>query len=293
LKNGRDSHYRLDVSSWPTPVGYVFRAKSDGKLPHHPKKLEQTSMASMKLSSESVRWLFLEGLVVVVSILLAFWVDAWWQGRQHRSQETVLLSSLLVELQSLQNDFQENAVYVAAMRDSIRELLQASARSDATLSDKEIDSLLADDTWYVSPRIVDVPVLESLISTGELATISNNELRREIGSLMVGLRDVRQDIQLDFDFGSSHLVPVLVRHTSLLQIWNLQAPMPGFPDVIDDFDPIPLDKTVSHREAIAKREVQNLLLVRDTSLKQLIGSQDQIAEQLANTVGLLEAELAR
>jgi len=34
-------------------------------------------MPERKLTRELIRWLILEGSAIVVSILLAFWIDAW------------------------------------------------------------------------------------------------------------------------------------------------------------------------------------------------------------------------
>ncbi|MDH3424629.1 MAG: hypothetical protein OEN00_16655 [Gemmatimonadota bacterium] len=35
-----------------------------------------------------------EGAVIVLSILLAFGIDAWWEGRQERAEELAALSAL-------------------------------------------------------------------------------------------------------------------------------------------------------------------------------------------------------
>lgn len=87
-----------------------------------------------------------EGLIIIVSILLAFWIQAWWDARQDRSEEIAVLQSLLGELQELEQDFGYNEVMVDAMRASIRKLLEASASGEVSLGEKEVDHLLADST---------------------------------------------------------------------------------------------------------------------------------------------------
>ncbi len=42
-----------------------------------------------------------EGAAIVVSILLAFWIQAWWDERQDRSDELVILAALVEELRGL------------------------------------------------------------------------------------------------------------------------------------------------------------------------------------------------
>lgn len=40
-----------------------------------------------------------EGAVIVVSILLAFWIDAWWDNRQARMTEVTVLESIREEVE--------------------------------------------------------------------------------------------------------------------------------------------------------------------------------------------------
>jgi hypothetical protein len=40
-----------------------------------------------------------EGAVIVVSILLAFWIDAWWDNRQARMTEMTVLESIREEVE--------------------------------------------------------------------------------------------------------------------------------------------------------------------------------------------------
>ena len=42
---------------------------------------------------QNIHWprILAEGAVIVISILLAFWIDAWWDRQQDAAQEKVLL----------------------------------------------------------------------------------------------------------------------------------------------------------------------------------------------------------
>ncbi len=52
-------------------------------------------------SSRGLPWLriLVEGVVIVGSILLAFAIDAWWDGRQDRTQEQAYLRMLATDMQ--------------------------------------------------------------------------------------------------------------------------------------------------------------------------------------------------
>jgi hypothetical protein len=43
-----------------------------------------------------------EGILIIVSILIAFAIDAWWEERQQRAEEARIL-------EALRGEFQENA----------------------------------------------------------------------------------------------------------------------------------------------------------------------------------------
>ena len=49
--------------------------------------------------NRQVPWLrvFVEGVVIVASILLAFGIEAWWDGVQERAEEQLTLRALRVE----------------------------------------------------------------------------------------------------------------------------------------------------------------------------------------------------
>jgi hypothetical protein len=49
--------------------------------------------------SRRIPRLLTEGAVIVISILLAFWIDAWWDQRQARATETAVLASIREEVE--------------------------------------------------------------------------------------------------------------------------------------------------------------------------------------------------
>ena len=51
--------------------------------------------------------LFVEGFVIVISILLAFAIDAWWDRQQESEQEAALLMSLLADFRLLEEQLSE------------------------------------------------------------------------------------------------------------------------------------------------------------------------------------------
>ena len=67
-----------------------------------------------------------EGAAIVVSILLAFSIQAWWEERQDHVEEAAILASLLPELEELEGLVRGTDIYVRAIRESATKLLLQS-----------------------------------------------------------------------------------------------------------------------------------------------------------------------
>jgi len=61
-------------------------------------------MSSEARGRISWRRMLVEGFVIVFSILLAFSVDAWWDGHTERERETALLRNMLAEFRASRPD---------------------------------------------------------------------------------------------------------------------------------------------------------------------------------------------
>ena len=141
--------------------------------------------------------IFAEGAAIVISILLAFWIEAWWSERQEKADERELLSSLRGEFQTLQQDVDWRLKYIEGIREAGRQLFRASSSTNEDLGDQQIDQLL-NHLWYnqeVAPLAM--PVLNSAISSGDLSLISARDLRRNVSSWSERLDRARNNMQSD------------------------------------------------------------------------------------------------
>jgi hypothetical protein len=128
----------------------------------------------------SLSWLriFVQGAVIVGSILLAFAIDAAWDVRQDRVQEVAYLGGILVDLRSDSTDLvdrQDTAIRGMAAADRLLEL-----RRDPG-STAPADSLAM---WFLHTAFVDnFQVLDHTyreILGGGLSVIRDESLRRQI-----------------------------------------------------------------------------------------------------------------
>ena len=244
-----------------------------------------------------------EGAVIVASILLAFWIDAWWEDRQDRNEELVILSSLLDEFQLIEQNLRQLDIYHTAMLDSARKLLASSVRPDQPLDDEEIDRLLADLMWFTSPDWLLTPELNSLVFSGDLSVVSNSQLRRDLGKLPTTLDGIRNIMQKDLDFYNDEFLAYLTANSFIEQIVNADDHRPGFPNIVwPNADRIEVMVQVSHRKLLDGREFQNLLSRRIINLGEIqywstTNIEDNntvsadVVETIADMINTLEQEL--
>ncbi len=129
----------------------------------------------------SLSWLRIavQGVVIVGSILLAFAIDAAWDVRQDRVQETAYLAGILVDLRSDSTDLVDRQVTAIRGMEAADRLLDLRRDPGSTAS---ADSLAA---WFLHAAFVDnFQVLDhtyrEVLGAGGLSVIRDEWLRRQI-----------------------------------------------------------------------------------------------------------------
>ena len=131
------------------------------------------------MPTQRIPWtrLFAEGAIIVVSILLAFAIDAWWDSAQERSREDAYLRQLVSDLESTL----ENNARFSALADSVDwiepRLVRLYYEADPPPRDSVADWLVKRAYWVVQPRLGTV---EALVRSGDLALIRDEALRADL-----------------------------------------------------------------------------------------------------------------
>ena len=132
-------------------------------------------------NSEKIPWqrLTAEGAAIVVSILLAFWIDAWWENREQKLQLIGNLQALEAEIEFNQLEISQSLeaiAYIFGKMDSVFEIL-ADPESEA-LADEFLTNV---GMGYVI-TVVDVTnsAYDVVVSPENLRLIENTELRSSL-----------------------------------------------------------------------------------------------------------------
>ena len=250
-----------------------------------------------------IRWkrLVAEGAAIVLSILLAFSIDAWWEDRQQRSEEAVVLAHLLEQLRERQSFREGRERYLTAILDACRKLLEIARNPDVPVTDREIDYLLNDVTYIGGSLNADIAALSWLYDSGTMSIIESGEITQQLAELRFAIAIEDGFAKREVAFLDSRFYPFLDGNSSVAQIYGADDGVPGYtPEEKAQWSQYPLgsevvtESTGSHRDLLANREFQNLLVQRTFGLNSLIGWADEdynVDESLRVVIDLIEEEL--
>ena len=117
--------------------------------------------------------IFAEGVAIVVSILLAVGIEAWWSDRQIRQDVQDNLIALRAELDSNLGVIERELSYRQVIISSI-EALDTTIFNESTLSPDEVDKLLGDLTW-IGVSEFSTGALGSILQSGVFTNIEDGE----------------------------------------------------------------------------------------------------------------------
>lgn len=222
----------------------------------------------------------LEGVVVVLSILIAFALDAWWDGRQAASELNRELTNVLSEVRAKRTDA------FAQIREFERAVDGATALLEVMDEDPESAFVVVPDTVaYLANRLPTLnprlSALDALITSGLLASIEDPALRSALGRLKGDVEDAIAEIErIRSVFFSVH-EPELSRqgfdNAPLIHLVEVGGQLqPG--------DPLPMETLVQYPNRLI---VRNQTRTRRVVVKGTISRFRVLAEDLAAIEALL------
>lgn len=159
--------------------------------------------------SRSIPWnqIVVEGFAIVASILLAFSIDAWWDGRKDRLEEREILLGLEIEYADLRARLARWAELNRTGVGLIEQFL-----SDAV---SEMDSEAVERTFaYV--LIVNVldqgGAIEALLASGRLEKVADKDIRARLQKWPDWLEDIHTNDLSARSYAMHEISPFLARH---------------------------------------------------------------------------------
>ncbi len=224
----------------------------------------------MKVNRERISQAIFEIAIITISILLAFALERWWDGKVDSRSRDELVSSLIQEFEAVEAEL-ESALDTHRKRQ--RSASRLSELNEDTIADADPAKISEHWYWVVTPDETYPPTgaLLSAINENRLTLLSNSALRSRLARWIDRLENLRQTER------------VLANYT-LQTFWPSVAV-----DVV-----IPLNKESIGRETddvilmpATKNHLNLLSLGSNVAIAQILSLQEEVTEIL----GLLQEEI--
>jgi hypothetical protein len=208
------------------------------------------------------KWIALQGLAILGSILLAFGIEAWWSDRQDAGEASRILAALELETVANLGEIAEISKYRHAVSKVCDDVLGASADS---LTAAEFDTHLADLTWWDTANIA-VGALTSLTDGGKLALVDDPNLVLQISKVLDFMAKARLIEKQEQRATDDFLIPLLLRNGSMTQIANIQYErgLPGGKEW-EPSPPVPDKGGHDHRNLLSDDEFRGIVVIQKWS----------------------------
>jgi hypothetical protein len=203
--------------------------------------------------------IFAEGVAIVVSILLAFSIEAWWQDRGEGQREREILFALLDDFEISKANINEGRDFHLAIQRSNTKLLRAVTSSEISLTDEEIERLVVEISWWDGRSHFSTGALNSLVFGGDIAVIENSTLRRLVADWPSQIEYVELAQRQDYDFFFNVWTPFLRANSYLPQQSTLGASMPGIPNARAFEIDLKIKDRRSYANMVVNEEFHNIL----------------------------------
>jgi len=167
--------------------------------------------------SRSIPWnrIGIEAMAIVVSILLAFGIEAWWQEKLERDQEATELARLriefeenlrMIDLRSFESEILDASTEVF---DRV-EAAQAAGKAEAEIPAPSLILMLAAPTFDA-----DTPILSGLVLSGGLGIIRDQQVLDALADWDRTLRDYVSFAERARQTVDNRLMPAMIERGDL------------------------------------------------------------------------------
>lgn len=225
-------------------------------------------------------------VIVVLSILIAFGLDAWWDYRIDRRDEQDALANLREEFSYNLTQLQATLDRHTATRAAALELLRR-ATSEESLTNTEANDLLY-RIMVTATYDPAVGMVTALLSSGQIRLIENDSLRTLIAGLPTRFNDAREDEVEANLFVTRQLRPFLRARLSFRELAAAAELVPGLATI-----PRAHDTGSALRGLQANPDFDNMILSRAIATGLIIRQQTALLDELERGLKLIDGEVKR
>jgi hypothetical protein len=226
-------------------------------------------------NTREVPWkrLLAEGAAIVVSILLAFAIDAWWQDRSDQIRLNEYLGQIRADMLENERRLVEALQLEQAQLSAVEAILAALRNPEPmTLqSAREWTQFEPGFLWYSDPRLLE-GALNALVATGEINLVKDPRVKT---SLIKYLAQFKADWN-EFDRNVSQYLSHKDELARILELARTPNIEPGKDERAHELFSIQEDKTA----AVVFRLLQKNITNRIWYLEQMLTATEELSQEL-------------
>ena len=224
---------------------------------------------------KTIQWkrLAVEVAAIVISILMAFWIDAWWQDRSDQIRLKEYLSQVRADTLDNQHRLTEALQLEKGQQGAVQEILVA-LRSPVPMtldSAREWTQLEPGFIWYSDPRLLD-GAITALFATGDINLVEDTRVKTSLTGYLGQLK-------ADWNEFDRNVSQHLIHKDELLRVFEL-ARVPGTEsdkdELANELLSIQNDKTA----AVVFRLLEKNVSSRIWYLEQILAATEELSSQL-------------
>ena len=233
------------------------------------------------MSTGRVPWfrVAVEGVVIVASILLAFGIDAWWDGLEEAELERSYLVGMESDFAEAHRELQRILPVHLAKTTGLEELNRLLSTGEGRSYPDSVIAL-SHLLWVVDPFDPAMPTYENLLASRGPNVVQNQDLRH-------ALRDFESVLDTNRDWDD-----YLVQFDADLMVSLLVPRLPYFAEIFGESDsggdPQPDVTTLA-----GDMTLRNLIAIRFSGERALVQRRQRLLERVEAVQALLATELGR
>ena len=224
----------------------------------------------------------LEAVMIVVSILLAFAIDAAWDGREERQREHDLLVTLKADFERNHELLAEARAIHGSYRDAALDFLATSAPGEEIPAGVGVSdaTLLGLVSWHTYDPAVGS--LNSAIASGQLALVRDDRLRVALAGWVDSVEDLNELEVVDRGHAQSFADVAF----DLVPFRSAVFRLGGAPEVEREST-----AEADHAALLTSLRAENVAMNRVAEIGFIMGDMDRVEREIGEILDLLEAAM--
>ena len=222
--------------------------------------------------------LTVEAAAIVVSILLAFSIDAWWDGRKDHREEQEILIGLEIEFADLRDRLDQWAEFNRTGIQFVEQFLSDS------VSEMDLRSIESAFTYASLVNVLDQGgALDALLASGRLERLSDRSIRAQLVKWPDWLDDIHTNDLSSRSYAMGEFVPFLAKYGFPQKI----CPAPTHFLICSESGPIP----PAYLQLAKEPEFRAMLVMRRAWMRSAAQDHENARDEADKILLMLRASL--